>query len=199
MSIAAPPPGLVEHLTRPISSTASVVDAEYDDPILLAQWPPPSLARNALPCGSIMHCRFPHTTPICSSNAWRLRRCVGIGSIFGCLAANHSALLRRARSAASLRGDHLAALRQWRCGLLIWPMVKNYFQLTSTEQKQYIENLLVDFAKYLQQQRKDDLQVVQTQLNSIQKNTDIFKQETEQILTSIISTVGSQETLGTRN
>jgi hypothetical protein len=78
-------------------------------------------------------------------------------------------------------------------------MVKNYFQLTSTEQKQYIENLLVDFAKYLQQQRKDDLQVVQTQLNSIQKNTDIFKQETEQILTSIISTVGSQETLGTRN
>jgi hypothetical protein len=77
--------------------------------------------------------------------------------------------------------------------------VKNYFQLTSTEQKQYIENLLVDFAKYLQQQRKDDLQVVQTQLNSIQKNTDIFKQETEQILTSIITTVGSQETLGTRN
>jgi hypothetical protein len=70
-------------------------------------------------------------------------------------------------------------------------VVKSYFQLSSTEQKQYVEGLLVDFSKYLQQQRNDDLQVVQTQLKSIEQNTDQFKQETEQILTSIISTVGS--------
>ena len=76
--------------------------------------------------------------------------------------------------------------------------VKSYFQLSSAEQKQYIEGLLVDFAKYLQQQRNDDLQVVQTQLNSLQKNTDSFKQETEQILTSIISTVGNNNSLGTK-
>lgn len=78
-------------------------------------------------------------------------------------------------------------------------LVKNYFQLTSGEQKQYIESLLVDFAKYLQQQRNDDLQVVQTQLKSLQQNTDIFKQETEQILTSIISTVGNKNSLGAKN
>lgn len=78
-------------------------------------------------------------------------------------------------------------------------LVKNYFQLTSSDQKQYIESLLVDFAKYLQQQRNDDLQVVQTQLNSLQQNTDIFKQETEQILTSIITTVESRKSLGTKN
>ncbi|MDH4295958.1 MAG: hypothetical protein OEV74_06750 [Cyclobacteriaceae bacterium] len=78
-------------------------------------------------------------------------------------------------------------------------LVKNYFQLTSNEQKQYIESLLVDFAKYLQQQRNDDLQVVQTKLNSLEQNTDVFKQETEQILTSIISTVGNKKSLGTRN
>lgn len=77
-------------------------------------------------------------------------------------------------------------------------VVKSYFQLSSSEQKQYIESLLVDFAKYLQQQRNDDLQVVQTQLNSLQQNTDIFKQETEQILTSIISTVGNKNSLGTK-
>ena len=77
-------------------------------------------------------------------------------------------------------------------------VVKSYFQLSSTEQKQYIESLLVDFAKYLQQQRNDDLQVVQTQLNSLQKNTDSFKQETEQILTSIISTVGNNNSIGTK-
>jgi hypothetical protein len=70
-------------------------------------------------------------------------------------------------------------------------MVKDYFQLTSTEQKKYMENLLVDFAQYLQQQRNNDLQVVQTRINSIEQNTDLFKQETEQILTSIITTVGT--------
>ena len=37
--------------------------------------------------------------------------------------------------------------------------VKDYFQLTSTEQKKYIENLLIDFNKYLEQQRNNDLQL----------------------------------------
>lgn len=78
-------------------------------------------------------------------------------------------------------------------------MVKNYFQLSSNEQKEYVEGLLVDFAKYLQQQRNDDLQVVQTQMKNLQQNTDVLKQETEQILTSIISTVGNKNSLGVRN
>jgi hypothetical protein len=73
-------------------------------------------------------------------------------------------------------------------------LVKDYFQLSASEQKDYIENLLVDFAKYLQQQRSDDIQLVQTRLNSIEQNTNVFKQETEQILSSIISTVGAPET-----
>jgi hypothetical protein len=66
-------------------------------------------------------------------------------------------------------------------------LVKDYFQLTSGEQKKYIEDLLVDFAQYLQQQRTDDLKVVQSRLNNIEQNSDMFKQETEQILSSIIS------------
>lgn len=74
-------------------------------------------------------------------------------------------------------------------------LVKDYFQLTSSEQKQYLEDLLVDFAKYLQQQRNDDLQIVQSRLNSLEKNTDQFKQETEQILSSIISNTNSSTTI----
>jgi hypothetical protein len=74
-------------------------------------------------------------------------------------------------------------------------LVKDYFQLTSSEQKQYIEDLLVDFAKYLQQQRNSDLQIVQSRLNSIEQNTDQFKQETEQILSSIISNTTSSSTI----
>ena len=77
--------------------------------------------------------------------------------------------------------------------------VKDYFQLTSTEQKQYIENLLVDFAKYLQQQRNDDLQLVQMRMNSLEQNTNLFRQETEQILSSIITTVGNPVSQETRN
>jgi hypothetical protein len=77
-------------------------------------------------------------------------------------------------------------------------VVKNYFQLSSTEQKRYIEGLLVDFAKYLQQQRSDDLQLVQTQLKALEQNTDMFKQETEQILTSIITTVNGAEVKETK-
>lgn len=78
-------------------------------------------------------------------------------------------------------------------------LMKDYMQLTAAEQKQYIEDLLVDFAKYLQQQRVDDLQLMQTRLTSIEQNTNIFKQETEQILTSIISTVGNTETPTIKN
>ena len=75
-------------------------------------------------------------------------------------------------------------------------LVKNYFKLSADEQKEYIESMLVDFSKYLQQQRNDDLQLVQTRLNSLEQNTDVFKQETEQILTSIISTVENKNTVG---
>jgi hypothetical protein len=58
---------------------------------------------------------------------------------------------------------------------------------------------LVDFSKYLQQQRTDDLQLVQSRLNNLEQNTDMFKQETEQILSSIITSVGSNSTPGTTN
>lgn len=66
-------------------------------------------------------------------------------------------------------------------------LVKDYFQLTTSEQQKYIESLLVDFSKYLQQQRNNDLEVLQTRLMSVEQNTSVLKQETEQILASIIS------------
>lgn len=77
--------------------------------------------------------------------------------------------------------------------------VKDYFQLTSAEQKKYIENLLVDFAQYLQQQRSNDLQLMQSRMTSIEQNTNLFKQETEEILSSIITTVGTPVNGETKN
>jgi len=106
------------------------------------------------------------------------------------LAANSGRIDKLVREASAASQDQV---RQYVSSLQTenMAMVKNYFQMTSTEQKQYIEGLLVDFAKYLQQQRKDDLQIVQTRLNSLEQNTSVFKEETEQILSIIITTVGT--------
>ena len=105
-------------------------------------------------------------------------------------AQNSGKIDRLMREASSASQDQI---RQYVDGIRTENMeqVKAYFQLTSSEQKQYIENLLVDFSKYLQQQRNNDLQLVQTRMNSLEQNTDMFKQETEQILSSIITTVGT--------
>jgi hypothetical protein len=106
------------------------------------------------------------------------------------LASNSSRVDALVREASTASQDQI---RQYVSGLQAQNMqaVKDYFQLTSSEQKKYMENLLVDFAGYLQQQRNNDLQLVQTRLKSIEQNTDVFKQETEQILSGIMSTVGS--------
>lgn len=71
-------------------------------------------------------------------------------------------------------------------------LMKDYFQLSSTDQKKYMESLLADFSGYLKEQRKQDLMMVQTRVTSLEKNTDLFKQETEQILASIISSPGGK-------
>jgi len=71
--------------------------------------------------------------------------------------------------------------------------IKDYLLLSSSEQKKYVESLLVDFSKYLQEQRKQDLNLFQTRMSSMEKNTDQFKAETEQILSGIISNSGSKK------
>ncbi len=72
-------------------------------------------------------------------------------------------------------------------------LMKDYFQLSTADQKKYMENMLVDFSNYLQEQRKQDLQFVQAKVNSLEKNNNQFKQETEQILTSLIANPGRKK------
>lgn len=70
--------------------------------------------------------------------------------------------------------------------------VQEYMQLSSAEQNKYMEGLLVDFSKYLNEQRKQDMQFFQTKIGAIEQNTDLFKQETEQILSSLINSPGER-------
>lgn len=78
-------------------------------------------------------------------------------------------------------------------------MIKDYLTLNSSDQRKYIETLLVDFAKYLEAQQQNDLGVLQARVNKLEQNTDLFKYETEKILTSIISSVDNPNVLVTRN
>lgn len=71
-------------------------------------------------------------------------------------------------------------------------LVQDYIRLSSNDQKQYIESLLVDFSKYMQEQRNQDLNVLSTRLNALEEDNTLFRQEAGQILTSLISDNNSQ-------
>ena len=75
---------------------------------------------------------------------------------------------------ATLQRDNLAQMR-------------DYLQLSASDQRKYTDNIIVEFSKYLQEQRTQDLNMVQTRFSRIEQNTDELKTETEQILASIIS------------
>jgi hypothetical protein len=65
--------------------------------------------------------------------------------------------------------------------------VRDYLQLSAADQRKYIDNLVVDFSKYLQEQRNQDLNMFSTRFSKLEQHTDELKTETEQILASIIS------------
>jgi hypothetical protein len=131
-------------------------------------------------------------------SSWRETQQQLDASINKSLAANSSKIDKLVRD-ASLASQ--GQVRQYVSGMQTenLQLVKSYFKLSADEQKKYIESLLVDFSKYLQQQRNDDLQLVQSRLNSLEKNTNVLKQETEQILSSIITTVGNKNSIGSTN
>jgi hypothetical protein len=65
--------------------------------------------------------------------------------------------------------------------------VRDYLQLSASDQRKYTDNLIVEFSKYLQEQRNQDLNMFQTRFSKLEQHTDELKTETEQILASIIS------------
>lgn len=65
--------------------------------------------------------------------------------------------------------------------------MRGYLQLSSSDQRKYTDNLITEFSKFLQEQRSQDLNMYQTRLSRLEQNTDELKNETEQILASIIS------------
>lgn len=71
-------------------------------------------------------------------------------------------------------------------------LVNEYIRQASAQQQSYIQNLIVNFSDYLQKQRTQDLEKIRTSLVTLKQSQDQQKMETSQILTSLISTMNSQ-------
>ncbi len=71
-------------------------------------------------------------------------------------------------------------------------IVSEYIEQANTRHQLYVQNLFTNFSDYLQQQRSQDLQRIQSSLVTLKESQDQQKLQTSEILTSIISTMNTQ-------
>lgn len=71
-------------------------------------------------------------------------------------------------------------------------IMKEYLKLTSTQQHEYFRTMLTQFNDFYRQQREDDLTLIQTSLLEMQQNQSVQKQETDQAITSLYTTVNQR-------
>lgn len=68
-------------------------------------------------------------------------------------------------------------------------IILSLVNLSEHNQQKYMNKMIADFSAYLDEQRINDLEVIQTSFNNLKDNTEISQIETNEILASIISTV----------
>jgi len=70
--------------------------------------------------------------------------------------------------------------------------IADFIEVANQQQKDDVRKMLVDFSNYLDQQRIEDLNVIDQNLKSLKENSDSKFQETGVILASLINTVNTQ-------
>lgn len=70
-------------------------------------------------------------------------------------------------------------------------LMREFINLSAREQQQAIEEMLIDFSEYINRQRQNDLQSLYARLNALEQNTELYKQETDQLLTGIMASVAT--------
>jgi hypothetical protein len=68
-------------------------------------------------------------------------------------------------------------------------MFKELLEESELAQKKYTDEAMTDFAIFLDIQRQNDLEIIQTRFNNLQDDAEINQLQTNQILANIISTV----------
>lgn len=71
-------------------------------------------------------------------------------------------------------------------------VIENLFSLSSAQQQRAMDDVLRDFSNYLENQRQNDLRLIQANIIGLKDNTETNLQQTNQILASIITTVNNQ-------
>jgi hypothetical protein len=71
-------------------------------------------------------------------------------------------------------------------------LLKDYLQTASVQQQKYFQNILTEFSDYLQDQRQNDLLMIQRSLVTLKDDQDQQKHQTENLLANIFNTVNNQ-------
>jgi len=72
-------------------------------------------------------------------------------------------------------------------------ILAEYLEQAGKLQEFYIQGILSDFTLYIENQREEDLRLIEVNLRLLKDNSDLQFQETGQILASIINTVNTQD------
>jgi len=72
-------------------------------------------------------------------------------------------------------------------------ILAEYLEKVGKQQEFYLQGILSDFTLYIENQREEDLYLIETNLRLLKDNSDLRFQETGQILASIINTVNTQD------
>ncbi len=68
-------------------------------------------------------------------------------------------------------------------------MLKGYLKLTSNQQQEYFKTMLTQFNDYMQEQRNQDLVMIQNNLIELKETQSIQKKETDQVLTNLFASI----------
>lgn len=65
-------------------------------------------------------------------------------------------------------------------------MILAYLDKHATDNKQFVQLMLTDFAQFMQEQREEDLVYLQARINLMEEDKQLFKLETAQMLNSLV-------------
>ena len=71
-------------------------------------------------------------------------------------------------------------------------VLQSYLQSSSVQQQDYFQAVLTEFSDYMENQREEDLRLIRRSLITLQENQQTQKEETDQMLASILTTVNDQ-------
>ncbi|WP_420315902.1 anti-sigma factor family protein [Ekhidna sp.] len=86
-----------------------------------------------------------------------------------------------------LLNNYLVRLRSYNA-----ETIAGLLEESEQEQRRYTDQVIQDFAIFLDLQRQDDMELIQTQFENINENAERFSMQTDQILTNLMTSENTQ-------